>query len=163
MSPHEIFRNHTAYHVVGNFLAWNGSQKRRMSTPLTAENRASLKYSWSLGLVMSFTVEVVWRVRNKSTQALRIVRSISAAHPSQVGHISDGHGSQNDRRDRHDDVQSSHFPSFEPSPRFTLNKTAYSTVLSQSITNHAFFTGFLSLVTKTRCYLASANGNGQSV
>ena len=141
VSPHEIFRNHTAYHVVGNFLAWNGSQKRRMSTPLTAENRASLKYSWSLGLVMSFTVEVVWRVRNKSTQALRIVRSISAAHPSQVGHIGDRHRSQNDRRDRYDDVKSRHFPSFEPSPKLTLNKMTHSTVLSQSITNHAFYRG----------------------
>lgn len=112
---------------------------------------------------MSFTVGVVWRIRDKSTQALRIVRSISAAHPSQVGHICDRHGSQNDRRDRYHDVKSSHLPSFEPSPRCTLKKTAHSTVLSQSITNHAFLWGsVLSIVKKTRSYVASANGNGQS-
>ena len=84
---------------------------------------------------------VVWRIRYESAQALRIVRSIPAANPSQVGHIGDGHASQNNRRDRHDDVKSSHVPSFEPLPRFTLNKIAHSTVLSQCIPNHAFCRG----------------------
>jgi len=33
---------------------------------------------------MHLTIKLVGRIRNKAAQALRIVRSISAAHPSQV-------------------------------------------------------------------------------